>query len=325
MHTPIIDDIVLVASTARRPHDGYKTLMSGHDMPKAISNRILLYSLRKLCGTVHYYTSIESFVDNINAHKDHIIFPYYYAVGSRINHSYVQSICESNGIKFIGPESYALTVCNDKVLSKDICRAKSISTPNCAVIYTETDEPVLDFLRVPIIVKPVFEGNSIGISRDSICNSYAEARDRAKWLYSKILAPIMLEEYIEGTEINICMIGNSKNPPQINTVALDRKGALYDYRQKHSRLSLSRYKPYGGDEIEQEKKKFYDIFSMLGKVEFMRIDCILGNEGISCIELTPDADLSINSALYKSISSEMSYIEFLNFLIQNSIESYKNL
>lgn len=324
MRHDINDEIVLVASTARRPNEGYKTLMSRFDTPKLFSNRILLHSLRKICKTVHYYSSIESFVDNIQRHKNHLIFPYFYTVGSRINNSFVQSICESSGMRFVGPETYTLTICNDKVLSKDVCRAKRLRTPNCAVIYTRNDKPALGFLSLPLIVKPVFEGNSIGITKDSVCSNFEEALGRAKDLYQKIAAPVMLEEFIDGAEVNICMLGSGKSAPLVNTVALNKKGFVYDYNQKHNRISFNRYPLYKGIEVERQIHDFLDIFSMLGKVEFMRIDCIIKNGELYCIELTPDADLSINSALYKSVSMKMNYVDFLKLIIDNSLESYRN-
>jgi D-alanine-D-alanine ligase len=324
MRYEINDEIVLVASAARRPHEGYKTLMSRFDTPKLLSNRILLHSLRKVSKTVHYYSSIEPFLDNIQRHKNHLIFPYFYGVGSRINNSFVQSICESSGIRFVGPEPYALTICNDKVLSKDICRAKRLRTPNCAVIYTSNDKPALDFLSLPLIVKPVFEGNSIGITNDSLCNNFEEALWKARELYQKIMAPVMLEEFIDGVEVNVCILGNGKSTPLVTTVTLNKKGFVFDYNQKHKTISLNRYPLYEGPEVERQIHDFLDIFSMLGKVEFMRIDCIVKNEELYCIELTPDADLSISSALYRSVSMRMDYVDFLKLLIKNSLESYRN-
>ncbi len=202
--------------------------------------------------------------------------------------------------------------------------AKRLRTPNCAVIYTRNDKPVLDFLSLPLIVKPVFEGNSIGITKNSVCSNFDEALLRAKDLYQKIAAPVMLEEFIDGAEVNICILGSAKSAPLVNTVALNKKGLVYDYSQKHHRISLNRYPLYNGIEVKRQIHDFLDIFSMLGKVEFMRIDCIIKNGELYCIELTPDADLSISSALYKSVSMKMTYVEFLKLIIDNSLESYRN-
>ena len=324
MHTEFDGEIVLVASKAPHREGRYRSFLSGVDFAKTISNKVMLHYLKKIDKKVFYYDKIGDFVRNIHLHQNHLIFPYYYAVGSRINYAHVQSICEGIGIKFVGPETYALTVCNDKVLSKDICRLHGLNSPRCAVFYTENDKPALDILKPPLIVKPVFEGNSIGIAQDSVCVSYKQAEAKARNLYSKILAPVMVEEFVNGTEVNICLILGEKGEYRIKTVALNKQGHVYSYRQKHFRLPFRTYDAFKSTEVEGKRDSYLNIARMLGKLEFIRIDCVINDESIYCIELTPDADLSISSALYRSVASELSYEEFLRLLIMNATESYRS-
>lgn len=317
-------EIVLVASKSPRPQGRYKSLVSNFDFTKSLANRALLRALRQLDSKTFYYDKLDTFVRNIDLHRKHLVLPYYYSVGSRINYGYVQSICESMGIQFVGPEAYAMTVCNDKVLSKDICRSQGLRVPRCAVFYAQNDRPALDVLEMPLIVKPVFEGSSIGITRDSVCLTPEAAEAKAKALYSEVQAPVMVEEFIEGTEVNVCLLQDGKGEYCINAVALNKRGPVYDYRQKHFRFPLNTYKPYRGTEIENSLESFLNIAKMLGKLEFLRIDCIIRDEQIFCVELTPDADLSLNSALYLSVAHKMSYREFVRLLVDNAIESYRN-
>lgn len=325
MHTEFEGEIVLVASRAPRQEGRYRSFLSGFDFAKTFSNRILLRHLKRIDKKTYYYNDIDDFVRNIHLHQKHLIFPYYYAVGSRINYAYVQAICESLGIRFVGPEAYALTVCNDKVLSKDICRLNGLNSPRCVVFYNDNDKPRLDILEPPLIVKPVFEGNSIGIAKDSVCASYKQAETIARKLYSKIVAPVMVEEFINGTEVNVCLILDERREYRIRTVSLNKRGYVYSYRQKHFRLPFRTYNAYESTEVEGSRDSFLNIAGMLGKLEYLRIDCIIRDGNIYCLELTPDADISIKSALYMSMSSELSYEKFLRLLIMNSIESYRNL
>jgi D-alanine-D-alanine ligase len=324
MHTEFDGEIVLVASKSPRPYGRYESLLSGFAFAKALSNKLLLRTLRQIDKHTFYYDDVNAFVRNIHRHQQHLVFPYYYSVGSRINYAYVQSICESLGVRFVGPEPYALTVCNDKVLSKDICRLHGLLTPRCAVFYSEGDQPTLDVLQPPLIVKPVFEGDSIGIAQDSVCTSYKTAEAKARHLYSKIMAPVMVEEFINGTEVNICLIQNGEAGYHIRTVALNKQGQVYDYRQKHFRLPLKTYEVYKGNEIAVNTDSILNIAKMLGKLEFMRIDCIISDNTLYCIELTPDADLSIGSALYKSFAGDLNYNGFLRLLIRNAVQNYRS-
>lgn len=317
-------EVVLVASKPARPQGRYKNLMSRLDFAKSVSNRALLRALRQLDKRAFYYDTVDAFVRNIDLHRNHLVLPYYYAVGSRINYGYVQSICESVGIQFVGPEAYAMTVCNDKVLSKDICRSQGLRTPRCAVFYAQNDRPALDVLQTPLIVKPVFEGNSIGIQRDSVCLGPEAAEAKALALYSEVRAPVMVEELIEGTEVNVCLLQDGKGEYRINAVALNKRRPVYDYQQKHFRLPFGKYKPYPVAGLEDNFDRFLNIAKMLGKLEFLRIDCMIRDGQLFCVELSPDADLSFNSALYISVAHEMSYNDFVRLLVENAIESYRN-
>jgi D-alanine-D-alanine ligase len=325
MRTAFDGQIVLVVSKPPRPHGGYKRFVSKLAFSKSIANRMLLRALRQLDRRAFYYDNLSEFLKNIDLHQKHLVFPYYYSLGSRINYSRVQSICESVGIQFVGPEAYALTVCTDKVLSKDICRSQGLMVPRCAVFYAQSDRPALDVLETPLIVKPVFEGDSRGVTGDSICVTREAAEAKALALYAQIDAPVMVEEFIEGVEVNVCLLQDGKGEYRINAVALNKRGSVYDYRQKHFRLPCSTYQPYQGTEVENNLGSFLNIAKMLGKVEFLRIDCIIREGQLLCLELTPDADLAITSALYRSVAHEMDYISFVRLMVENAIESYRSL
>jgi D-alanine-D-alanine ligase len=324
MRTAYDRKIVLVASKPRRPQGGYKNLVSSPSPSKQLANRMLLRALRHVDREVFYYDDLREFVANIDTHQDHLIFPYYYSYGSRINYSRVQSICESLGVRFVGPDAYVLTVCTDKVLSKDICRSQGLSVPRCAVYYARNDRPPLDTLQGPLIVKPVFEGDSRGVTRDSICSGPESAEARALALFTQIEAPVMVEEFVEGLEVNVCLLQDQNGGYSINAVALKKSGPVYDHKQKHFGLPFNRYRSYQEREIEQNSEVFLGIAKLLGKVEFLRIDCIVREGKIYCIELTPDADLSVTSALYRSVAAQMDYSGFIRLLVDNATESYRS-
>lgn len=318
------DSIVLVAPTAKRPNRGYNSLMDRFDKPKILSNQLLMRTLKSISNEVFRYSSFEKFVDNIRQHTDHLVLPFHYHVGSRSNNSFTQSFCEAQGIRFVGPEAYALTVCNDKVLSKDICRNAKILTPNCVVLFNEKDEIYAEHLSAPFIVKPVYEGNSIGIDSDSKCESIREAVALARALNSKTAMPVMIEEFIEGEEINVCIIGDHRSAPRINSVSMNKKSEIFDYNHKHNRINFNRYVAYDHPLLEEINEACLNIFNLLGKVEFMRFDFIVSGDKFYCIELTPDADISVNSALHKSVSKSHNYKEFIRLLISNSNQYHKN-
>ena len=72
----------------------------------------------------------------------------------------------------------------------------------------------LDFshdLEFPVIVKPAREDGSIGIEFNAVVNSIRELMERIDWLHANFDSPVLIEEYVEGREMYVGVIGN-ENP-----------------------------------------------------------------------------------------------------------------
>ena len=81
----------------------------------------------------------------------------------------------------------------------------------------------LDFshdLAFPVIVKPAREDGSIGIEFNAVVNSIRELMERIDWLHANFNSPVLIEEYVEGREIYVGVIGND-NATALPPVELD--------------------------------------------------------------------------------------------------------
>jgi D-alanine-D-alanine ligase len=103
------------------------------------------------------------------------------------------------------PESHALAL--DKVLTKMILIQKGLPTPAFAVLDTP-DSPLKENLRYPLIVKPKSEAVSFGLR---IVNNEEELKEGVKVIYEKFNSPTLVEEFIEGREFNVGLLGNGDN------------------------------------------------------------------------------------------------------------------
>jgi D-alanine-D-alanine ligase len=59
-----------------------------------------------------------------------------------------------------------------------------------------------------LIVKPLYEGSSIGIRNDSLVKSRREMRERVLWLLNNYNEPALVEEFLPGREFTIAILGN---------------------------------------------------------------------------------------------------------------------
>ena len=71
-----------------------------------------------------------------------------------------------------------------------------------------------------MIVKPAREDGSIGIEFNAVVNSIRELMERIDWLHANFDSPVLIEEYVEGREMYVGVLGN-ENPTALPVVELD--------------------------------------------------------------------------------------------------------
>jgi len=86
-----------------------------------------------------------------------------------------------------------------------------LPTPAFRVLKRKERIPKIHGLEYPLIVKPSEQHAGIGISQDSVVIDYQELKDRAKYLFSKYPGDMVVEEYIDGREIHVTVVGNGKH------------------------------------------------------------------------------------------------------------------
>ena len=84
-------------------------------------------------------------------------------------------------------------------------------------------------------MKPAREDGSIGIEFSAVVNSIRELMERMDWLHANFDSPVLIEEYIDGREMYVGVLGNDK-PEALPVVELDlrscRTGRLASRRLK---------------------------------------------------------------------------------------------
>lgn len=159
-----------------------------------------LHALARLdCDIV--FNLAESFAGNDTA--DHCIAAYLELIGKR----------------FTGAGSHGLLYAQDKGVAKKILEFHGIHTP----VFARSYRGRLDFshdLEFPVIVKPAREDGSIGIEFNAVVSSIRELMERIDWLHANFDSPVLIEEYVEGRELYVGVIGND-NPTALPVVELD--------------------------------------------------------------------------------------------------------
>ncbi len=121
--------------------------------------------------------------------------------------------------RFTGAGSHGLLYAQDKAVAKKILEFHGIHTP----VFARSFRGRLDFshdLEFPVIVKPAREDGSIGIEFNAVVSSIRELMERIDWLHANFDSPVLIEEYVEGREMYVGVLGND-NPVALPVVELD--------------------------------------------------------------------------------------------------------
>jgi D-alanine-D-alanine ligase len=114
------------------------------------------------------------------------------------------------GIPFTGggPGEYYLQ--EDKALTKKLLSFDGIDYPGFAVFSQEADIETGGNLRMPLFVKPLRMDASIGIDAGSLVRSALDMMKRVVHIHEKLEDAALVEEYIEGREFYVGVLGNQE-------------------------------------------------------------------------------------------------------------------
>lgn len=224
---------------------------------------------------------LEGFMPRVvKGERPGMVFNVSYGIQGQARYTHVPSILEMVGVPYVasGPLAHSLSL--DKVVTKMILRQHGLPTPDFAVMDTP-DAPIPD-LRYPMIVKPKNEAVSFGLR---IVNDEADLRDGADVIFRKYRQPVLVEQYIDGREVNVGLLGN--DPPEalppVELVFPDEGAAVYTYEDKTGRsartISHACPAPIGDGLLLQAKELAVRAFRALGCADCARVDFRLNRDG----------------------------------------------
>jgi D-alanine-D-alanine ligase len=122
-------------------------------------------------------------------------------------------LLERAGLAYTGSSPLTLGLAVHKHKAKDVLRGAGVPTPEAAVLTAPDVSPVT--LPFPLIVKPVREDASVGITADSVVHDRAALERQVTFVLARYRQPALVERYIEGREIYVSMLGRADGGVQI--------------------------------------------------------------------------------------------------------------
>jgi D-alanine-D-alanine ligase len=142
----------------------------------------------------------------------------------------VQGALELMGIPYTGPGVMASAVAMDKLMTKRIWLAEGLSTPAWRQVHS-ADETRAAFaaLGSPMIVKPVREGSTIGLTKVTS----AEQCEAAYALAAAQDPLVMCEQFIAGDEVTVPVLGSGSQARALPVIRIVARAGNYDYQHKY--------------------------------------------------------------------------------------------
>jgi D-alanine-D-alanine ligase len=123
----------------------------------------------------------------------------------------IPAMLEMLGIPYTGSGPLSLALCLHKAKAKEVLAWHGIPTPAFQVVRS-AQEPLSESLPFPLIVKLLHEGSSMGLSYDSVVETHVELARRVAHLVETYAQPVLIEQFIEGREFTVPVVGNT--PPR---------------------------------------------------------------------------------------------------------------
>jgi D-alanine-D-alanine ligase len=227
----------------------------------------------------------------------------------------IVSFFEMQGLPFTGCGSSGLTLCKHKGISKKILHYHGIHVPDFLVIPRGQRVGKLTRPKFPLVVKPIKEEASYGISRASFVENADDLRERVSFIHDKYNSAAIAEEYIDGREIYASIMGNLRLkvfpirelvfrevPPNEPKIATYKAKWDDEYRKRWGLTNQFADGLEAGllKEIEDTCKRIYRLLTIEG---YARIDLRLTSDNkLYFIEANPNPHLAADEDFAQSAS-----------------------
>jgi D-alanine-D-alanine ligase len=236
-------------------------------------------------------------------------------------------------MRYTGASAFCLSLCRRKGLTKTILLQNGLATPNFLML----DGPFIDpnhGLRYPLIIKPSRQDGSAGVERDSVVQDHAGLLSRLDNVFTRYGSPILVEEFIEGKELHVSVMGN--NPPVALPVIEYDFSELHDdhpplitYDIKWNPLVLPYHKvhsicPARIDSATEQLVMEHAVKAYTATFcrDYARVDFRLGADGVPYIlEVNPNPDLTEGVSFMESAEKAgFSFSETLRRIVTFALE-----
>lgn len=312
----------------------------------------LVEAIRSGGNDSEFFEGNLSLVDQLPKYKPDICFNISEGHFGDSREAHVPTLLEMMQIPYTGSKVLTLAMALDKPMTKRLLVYHDLPTPNFQSFERE-NEHINSDLKFPLFVKPSREGTGMGVSAKSIVHSEAELREQVSIILNKYHQSALVEEYIEGREITVGIVGNLIGPvahrlpvnphtPRIQAglrffppMEVDLKpyhdsDVVYSNRLKVALADQLDYlcpAPLDDEVVDELNWLAAAVFRVLDAKDVARIDFRLdanNNDKPYILEINPLPGLSpgISDIVIEAAAEGMEHTELVNFILETALKRY---
>lgn len=258
---------------------------SGEREVSLSSGQMIVESLKRSGCTVESFDVDDNLQSNLRTYGAELVF---LALHGRFGEDgTIQGMLDLMDLPYTGSGVLASALAMDKMMAKKIFAYENIPTPRGLTIrvdefereeQTSIERRVGERIGWPLVVKPLLEGSSIGVTI---------VRERDQFWPAMELAfqhdhTVLVEQFISGTEITVGVLGNRDPRPLPVVEIVPRIGGFYDYQSKYAAGGSDHIIParLPANVLELASRLAVRAHQAMGCRSYSRTDMIVDGEGV---------------------------------------------
>jgi len=250
----------------------------------------------------------------------------------------IVGLYELLGIPYTGAPAMGLANCQNKVLAKRLLSSAGIRIPHFFIVYVKSTK-YPHRLKYPLLVKPAFEDASVGIENESIVSNGKQLRKRIEHVLKQFNQPALVEEFIEGRELNVAVMGDrrlrvlpiseidfSQMPDHLHNIVSFQAKWDPHHESYHKTIPLCPA-PLPKNIEKRAKELAFRAFKVMGCRDYARVDMRLSkNNKLYVLEVNPNPDITEGAGFMRSAQhAGMTYAQALKRIVKYALGRSNNL
>ncbi|MDH5472017.1 MAG: D-alanine--D-alanine ligase [Gammaproteobacteria bacterium] len=246
-------------------------LMGGWSAERAVSlnsGQAVLAALRNQGVNAHGIDVDRNIVKKLTDDNFDCVFNILHGRGGE--DGVIQGLLDIVQIPYTGSDVLGSALAMDKLRTKQLWKGVGLPTPDYQILNSEDDCKIaVQRLGLPLMIKPVLEGSSIGMSKVNSVDDINAAWQVAKQCEGIVIA----EKFIQGREYTAAILGEKVLP----MIRLETPRDFYDYKAKYDDEGTRYHCPCGLSDEHEEKLSalMFSAFESVGATGWGRVDFML--------------------------------------------------